>query len=633
MATNRLDEWRFLLAELAALGEVLRGAITAGDVRGAIAAAMRMRGVRAAIGRVEVTDPDVDGDAVRAATALAGHARVAEAAMQRWLARPLPGDAQLLDSPLGVAVLADALLPEVWDFEVDLVVLVGEALAPVAELLAALGQRRIVLHGAARDGAIAVTSPREAIAAVRTMIPGPPSRMVVRGAADSDPELVRELASELREVLSDLRIHRNTVCSFSKTWIEQGLGNLAALARWPSVQNIGRAFAGVPMVIAAPGPSLARNVHLLRELRGKAIVTAFSHSLRPLCAAGVAPDLVLSVDPQDVRYHFAGSDLSRSCLVNAATVHPALFELPAPRFLTLSANSSIDEWLFEGLGEEAVVPGGGSVATSALSLALRWGCDPIVFVGLDLSFPGGAYYVSTSTDGEARAEIDGDGTMHVAGWSTGFHAMKAGGGPAAVGERTVELPGWHGGTVPSSFMFAMFHRWFVERLRSVTGVTVYNCTEGGARIDGMVHRPLAEVLPGLAGTIDVAAAIDAVTDTSGRRAARLEAHFRKVARALRRCRRLVRRAHDCAAQGIADERLATLERALVKALRPIGFASLLAQHELERALDLARRSDADHLAASHALFRTLANVIDRLEPALAAALARLEPGRPHDRAA
>ena len=43
--------------------------------------------------------------------------------------------------------------------------------------------------------------------------------------------------------------------------------------------------------------------------------------------AGIVPDLVLTVDPQDVRYHFAGCDLSRTCLVTAATAHPAL---PAP---------------------------------------------------------------------------------------------------------------------------------------------------------------------------------------------------------------------------------------------------------------------------------------------------------------
>ena len=62
-----------------------------------------------------------------------------------------------------------------------------------------------------------------------------------------------------------------------------------------------------------------------------------------------------------------------------------------------------------------MIPGGGSVATSAFSLALRWRCDPIIFLGLDLSFPGGQYYVATSSDGAARAEVDAKGLMRGTG--------------------------------------------------------------------------------------------------------------------------------------------------------------------------------------------------------------------------
>jgi len=67
---------------------------------------------------------------------------------------------------------------------------------------------------------------------------------------------------------------------------------LNAIARWPSVAALGDRFAGVPMVIVAPGPSLARNIDQLRGLHGRAIITAFSHSLRPVLAAGVVPDLI-----------------------------------------------------------------------------------------------------------------------------------------------------------------------------------------------------------------------------------------------------------------------------------------------------------------------------------------------------
>jgi hypothetical protein len=636
-----LTAWRTHLGDLGALSSALQDAIQRDDVLGAIAATMQLRRTRAAIARVEApgslrydrAELDAMASAIAELPQLKINARAAELAMHLWLTRPLPGDDRLLRSPLGIAVLADAMLPEVWDFEADVAVLVGRGLSTVAEVLSDLGQRRIVVvagDAPVPGDAIAVASIDEAVVAVRMMVPGPPSRLVVRATASVEPAMRDEAVDKLRNALADLRIHRNTVCEFSRTWVEQGVANLPAIARWPSIAALGDRFAGLPMVIAAPGPSLARNVEQLRGLAGRAIVTAFSHSLRPLVAAGVVPDLVVTVDPQDVRYHFAGCDLSRMCLVNAATVHPALFELPAQRFLTLSANSAIDDWIFDGCGEDAVVPGGGSVATSAFSLAVKWGCDPIIFVGLDLSFAGGAYYVATSSDGEARAEVDDRGVIRVRGWSEGFRAMKAAGGPGAPAERAIELPGWSGGTVPSSFMFSMFHRWFVTRLRELaaqgTAVTAYNCTEGGAFIEGMEHRPLAEVLAALDREVDVAGELDAAAMTvDATRGARLVDHVTGFVRGLRRGRRLATVARKLIARGSVGPRLANIERSLAQTLEPLTIASLLAQREVERAHDVARRdaSEADYLTASASLFDTVLAVTGQLEPALRVALMRL----------
>ncbi|HMG24431.1 MAG TPA: 6-hydroxymethylpterin diphosphokinase MptE-like protein [Kofleriaceae bacterium] len=646
MSLEVLETWRTLLGELGELGGALCDAIAADDVLGAIAATMQLRRARAAIARVEAP-VQLRGDADELAamaevSSLTIGAHTAEAAMQRWLERPLPGDVELLASPLGAAVLADALLPAVWDFEADVVVLVGAGLEPVAEVLGSIGQRRIVILGGAGPApgdALAVTSNDEAAIAVRMMVPMPPIRTAVRAALGVDPAQLDALVERLHGVLADLRIHRNTVCAFSRTWVEQGAANLPSLARWPSIAAVGERFAGLPMIIVAPGPSLARNVDQLHHARGKAIITAFSRSLKPVLAAGVVPDLVVTVDPQDVRYHFADCDLSRSCLVNAATVHPTLFELPAQRFMTMSANCTIDDWIFEAIGDAAVVPGGGSVATSALSLALAWGCDPIVFLGLDLSFPGGAYYVATSADGGARVEVDDRGAVRVGGWSEGFQAMKAGGGPATPVERAVELPGWAGGVVPSSFVFSMFHRWFVDRMRAVNragGPTVFNCTEGGAHIPGMDHLPFADVLARLDRELDISAELDAVAMTvDGGRHDRIIDHVTAFLRGVRRSRRLARVACRLVERGNTGPRLVAVERGLAAALAPLSFVSLLAQRELDHAHGVALRAggEADYLAASAALFDTLIGVLDQIESTLRVALLRLGPRRSHGRAA
>jgi hypothetical protein len=644
MSLEFLTQWRLLLAELGDLGEVLCAAIEADDVFTAISAMAQGRRVLSALTRVEaplrVKGTAAELEALAEVSTLTVRASIAQATMQRWLERGLPGDATLLGSPLGVAVVADASLPLAWDYDTDVVVLIGEAMAPVADVLAALGQRRMVLHDVVTaevpPSVITTQEDDEILAAVGTMTPLPPGRLVVRAAHGVERTAIEAITEQVRAVLSDLRIHRNTVQAFSRTWLDQGIANLPALAKWPSIAAADERFVGKPMVIVAPGPSLAKNIAQVAALKGKAIITAFSHSLKPLIAAGITPDLVVTVDPQDVRYHFASCAPEQLvALVNGATVHPALFELGAPRCLTLSANCAIDDWIFDGVGEEAMAVGGGSVATTAFSLAKRWRCDPIIFVGLDLSFPGGQYYVSTSTDGDARAVVDAHGTMTVEGWSRDFHAMKSRGGPAAQMERTIELRGWAGGTVPSSFMFSMFHRWFEEQL-AVGGVgTVYNCTEGGAFIEGMDHRALAEVAPLLTGTIDVAAELDAViasVDPVARRR-RMAEHLTSYARGLRRAGKLAEKARRLARRvnqsPIVQAELNNVERELSAALKPLVFASMLAQRQIERAEDVALRDGAARtfLDASVALFDTLIDVVDHLEPTLRDALARLTPPR------
>src|SRR5262245_52302349 len=186
MSLEVLETWQTLLGEIAELGNALIHAIESDNVLGAVAAMMQLRSTRAAIARVEAP-VRLRGDAGELAalaevTSLTIGARTAEAAMQRWLERPLPGDARLLSSPLGAAVLADAILPVVWDFEQDVAVLVGAGLEPVAEVLSSLGQRRMVIvNGAAGApaGALCVESADEAVVAVRTMVPMPPTRMAL----------------------------------------------------------------------------------------------------------------------------------------------------------------------------------------------------------------------------------------------------------------------------------------------------------------------------------------------------------------------------------------------------------------------------------------------------------------------
>lgn len=641
------------LAELAELGRVMIEAIEADDDARLVAAMQLARGLRAGIGRFGGLQDDGmtrSRGAVERLRGLVAAAQVTEKIADRWLARPLPPDRELLGRPGGDVFLADAMLPAVWDFERDLVVLVGPGVSPLASALERLGQQRIIwfTDDADPDGDDAPAALRaedldEVSAAVRGFGVEAPERLVVRAVYPAGAARCVEVAQAIRLTISDTRIQRNTIATFNRTWLEQGLVNLPALCDWPSVAALDGELAGVPLVIVAPGPSLARNIHRLAELKGKAVILAVSHALTPLTRAGITPDFVLAVDPQDLRYHYAGTPLDGvAAVINAATVHPQLFELGAPAYLTLSSNGVLDDWLYDLIGDRAVVPGGGSVATTAFSLALRWRCDPIAVVGLDLSFPGGKYYIGTSCDGEARAVVSGDGrTVSVQGWSADFHRMKETSSSALRSERAVELPGWDGQPVPSSFMFTLFHRWFEERVRRMAGrFALYNCTEGGARIEGMSHVPLADFAARVAGaSVDPGKAVKRAVARLGaaERRAGVTDRLAGLTASLRRCRELARRCRRTAERNsTADSAaLGRAERELVRALGSLELLSMLAQAEIGEALVAARdvSTAEEAIARSIRLFEEVDGAAAWLAPRVAEAERALGGGRAGGRAA
>ena len=430
---------------------------------------------------------------------------------------PQPPPVQL-DRPRGrqgsEEELAEAIQSGGWDTERDLVVLVGPAPASSAAMLRRLGQQRILWFRAGDEsgaeqpaGVIRVDDLEEVAAAVRAFGALSPDRVAGRPLDPAHAPLYDQVVTRIERARGErfLSGEPGAGAAATRMRIEQGLANLPALCRWPGVEAVGRALAGVPMIVVAPGPSLAQSIDRVAQLRGRAVLLALSHSVAPLLEAGVVPDFVLAADAHDVSYHLDRHDLSGiAALIVAATAHPALFRSAAPRHLALGEPGPIDRWLLDLVArpdQGDALPAGGSVAHTALALGLAWGCDPIGFVGLDLSFPRGQCYAPGGADGAVRPVVSRDRrTVALEGWTDTNRR-----GRAAASERMVELPGWDGHPLPSSFHFSMCQRWFEETARRVAGATrLYNCSEGGAYIGGMRHIRLT----GLAGRLPLAAGLN-----------------------------------------------------------------------------------------------------------------------------
>lgn len=278
-------------------------------------------------------------------------------------------------------------------------------------------------------------------------------------------------------------MRETTVRVFGHVWVRQTIANLARIARWPSITALKGAFTGLPAFVVSPGPSLDRNVAELRRAHGRGIIIAGTHALLPLQAAGIVPDFAVAVDAQDLTSHFAGYRWDPlTTLVLDAAAHTSAVTQPAKRFLFWPGCARANAWAFSAFDSETqTLPSGGSVSCVQLSLAAYWGCNPIVLVGQDLAYPEGRIYAGS----DERVDTE-------AGTYQARTTMTSPSRPIAM----PTLPGYHGGTVHTSYEYRTLHRWYAENVprMAADGHTIVNATEGGAHIPGAVQTSLREAI-------------------------------------------------------------------------------------------------------------------------------------------
>lgn len=234
------------------------------------------------------------------------------------------------------------------------------------------------------------------------------------------------------------------------------------------VDELRAEFEGKTVIIVAAGPSFSKNAEQLRDLPEDTVILAVTTIYKKLLAMGICPDYVIHSDAQSKTYsHLVGiqEDVNIPLLVLSTACEAIARCYSGPAYLVCQK----DYDLAENYAREHQLPcyeTGGSVATLALSVAVGLHAKRVIFVGLDLAY----------TDGLAHAK-------GVSGQMPGD--MEA-----------VKVPGYYGGMVSSSLIFADFIRWFSDYVKRLepNQCEVINATEGGARIDGIKQMTLAEAL-------------------------------------------------------------------------------------------------------------------------------------------
>ena len=323
------------------------------------------------------------------------------------------------------------------------------------------------------------------------------------------PVYKRECASEVmaaaavaNRVLEGARLNAEARRHFAGRYLLNTLKNLPALLSEADVDALRDAFAGLPAIVVAAGPSLDRALPHLRELQDRAVIVAVDTTLPPLRAAGIRPHLVVAVDPSEAnaRHLLALEETGGSWLVTEGSIDPRVYPRFAGRVFTFKVSDHQPwPWLAARGVTRGTLRAWGSVLTTAFDLALFMGCEPVVFAGADLSFPGGIHYCR-GTMNEAPENHDAAAATRAEGFAAALKQKQA---------TTCETTDIGGQPIHSTPQFLQFRDWLVSRAVEAAPRQVINATGSGILYGDAIEQASLDTLRLPSRTLDVAARLAA----------------------------------------------------------------------------------------------------------------------------
>jgi hypothetical protein len=221
-----------------------------------------------------------------------------------------------------------------------------------------------------------------------------------------------------------------------------------------------------PAVIVAAGPSLEKNVHHLKEAKGKFLIIAVDTALRYLVEQGIQPDLAVVADPQKPVELFEDERVQQFPLAVYTAANYEIVKLMKQKIIFMSSECDYYNKLF-GLAGRHIhnLAGGGSVATFAFVLAVAWGYRTIVLIGQDLALAPDKVHAGNDDIDTFKLESD-----------------------------KIEIEGYYGDKVYTSPDYNFYKEWFEMAIKGNETLQVINATEGGAKIEGAIPMPLKTVI-------------------------------------------------------------------------------------------------------------------------------------------
>ncbi|EOH2677875.1 motility associated factor glycosyltransferase family protein [Campylobacter jejuni] len=254
--------------------------------------------------------------------------------------------------------------------------------------------------------------------------------------------------------------------------IEQFVYNLPSMITHPSYKELlsKRKNLSDTAIIVSTGPSLTKQLPLLKKYASKATIFCADSSYPILAKHGIKPDYVCMLERTEITAEFFNHDFGEFdkdiIFICAGVVHPKAIEYLKDRNLVITQKVLAFPY-YINLKDFSYAAVGFSVAHTLSYLATYLSHKNIIFIGQDLAYAENGN--SHPDDYQNSANYESQMYEHILTTAYGGN-----------------------GKVETHSIWLLFKNWFENEMIPNTrkmGITTYNCTEGGARIEGTIEKP------------------------------------------------------------------------------------------------------------------------------------------------
>ncbi|HHS6898731.1 TPA: motility associated factor glycosyltransferase family protein, partial [Campylobacter jejuni] len=254
--------------------------------------------------------------------------------------------------------------------------------------------------------------------------------------------------------------------------IEQFVYNLPSMITHPSYKELlsKRKNLSDTAIIVSTGPSLTKQLPLLKKYANKATIFCADSSYPILAKHGIKPDYVCMLERTEITAEFFNHDFGEFdkdiVFICAGVVHPKAIEYLKGGNLVITQKVLAFPY-YINLKDFSYAAVGFSVAHTLSYLATYLSHKNIIFIGQDLAYAENGN--SHPDDYQNSANYESQMYEHILTTAYGGN-----------------------GKVETHSIWLLFKNWFENEMIPNTrkmGITTYNCTEGGARIEGTIEKP------------------------------------------------------------------------------------------------------------------------------------------------